>query len=197
MEVKKPRSETPKEKSSFKKWFKKHLAAIVLIVAASVIAAVFIVAVNSVKYDENLPTISTKRKPAPVKYYSPLTGLPVADEAATKLPVTGIMIENSPESRPQSGLKNAGVVYEAVAEGGITRFMALYQGAKPALIGPVLSLRIYYLNWAAAYQASIAHVGSSPNADECLSERDSRFVQYPQTPFLSHGPPYICHDVFE
>ena len=48
MEVKKPRSETPKEKSSFKK----HLAAIVLIVAASVIAAVFIVAVNSVKYDE-------------------------------------------------------------------------------------------------------------------------------------------------
>lgn len=165
MEVKKPRSETPKEKSSFKKWLKKHLAAIVLIVAASVIAAVFIVAVNSVKYDENLPTISTKRKkPAPVKYYSPLTGLPVADETATKLPVTGIMIENSPESRPQSGLKNAGVVYEAVAEGGITRFMALYQGAKPALIGPVRSLRIYYLNWAAAYQASIAHVGGSPNA---------------------------------
>ena len=62
--------------------------------------------------------------------------MPVADEAATKLPVTGIMIENSPESRPQSGLKNAGVVYEAVAEGGITRFIALYQGAKPALIGP-------------------------------------------------------------
>ena len=74
------------------------------------------------------------------------------------------MIENSPAARPQSGLKKAGVVYEAVAEGGITRFLALYQGEKPALIGPVRSLRLYYLSWAAPYQASIAHVGGSPNA---------------------------------
>ena len=61
----------------------------------------------------------------------------IANEAAAKLPVTGVMIENSPAARPQSGLKKAGVVYEAVAEGGITRFLALYQGEKPALIGPV------------------------------------------------------------
>ena len=38
---------------------------------------------------------------------------------------------------------------------------------------------------------------SLQSEDECLSERDSRFVQYPQTPFLSYGPAHICHDVFE
>lgn len=103
-------------------------------------------------------------RPSTQSYYSPLTGLKVTDEAATTQPVTAVMIENSPEARPQSGLKGAGVVYEAVAEGGITRFLAIYQGAKPELIGPVRSLRLYYLAWAAPYQAAIAHVGGSGNA---------------------------------
>lgn len=98
------------------------------------------------------------------KYYSPLTGLEVPDEAATKQPVTAIMIENSPDARPQSGLKQAGVVYEAIAEGGITRFLALYQESKPDLIGPVRSLRPYFLEWAAPYDASIAHIGGSYKA---------------------------------
>ena len=79
---------------------------------------------HSIKYEQTasvelkLPT----KKPAPKKFYSPLTGMEIANEAAAKLPVTGVMIENSPAARPQSGLKKAGVVYEAVAEGGITRF---------------------------------------------------------------------------
>lgn len=102
-------------------------------------------------------------KPAPV-YYSPLTGNKVSDEAATKQMVTAIMIENSPDARPQSGLKQAGIVYEAIAEGGITRFLALYQEAKPQLIGPVRSLRMYYVDWLASYDASVAHIGGSAAA---------------------------------
>lgn len=99
-----------------------------------------------------------------VKYYSPLTGREVADEASTKHPVLAVMIENSPDARPQSGLKDAGVVFEAVAEGGITRFIALYQDTEPSLIGPVRSVRPYYLEWAAAFSPAIAHVGGSPQA---------------------------------
>ncbi|OAV84558.1 hypothetical protein PTTG_31192, partial [Puccinia triticina 1-1 BBBD Race 1] len=49
------------------------------------------------------------------------------DENATKRQVTSIIIENSPNARPQSGLQDAGIIYEAIAEGGITRFAALYQ----------------------------------------------------------------------
>lgn len=100
----------------------------------------------------------------PQKFYSPLTGMEVADEAATKQQVTAIMIENDPEARPHSGLKDSGVVFEAIAEGGITRFAALYQEQKPELIGPVRSLRPYYLEWATPFDAAIAHVGGSANA---------------------------------
>lgn len=110
------------------------------------------------------PTASAaapRPKPKPAIYYSQLTGLPVVDEAATKQAVTAIMIENSPDARPQSGLKQAGVIYEAIAEGGITRFLTLHQQDKPQLIGPVRSVRMYYVDWLAAYQASVAHVGGS------------------------------------
>lgn len=100
-------------------------------------------------------------KPIPVKYYSPLTGEQVANQAATTQPVTAVMIENSPDARPQSGLKNAGVVFEAIAEAGITRFAVIYQQEKPALIGPVRSVRMYFVDWIAAFNASIAHVGGS------------------------------------
>ncbi|HET7529044.1 MAG TPA: DUF3048 domain-containing protein [Candidatus Saccharimonadales bacterium] len=111
------------------------------------------------------PTIIThKPKPkAPQTVASPLTGVQVTPDQA-KRPVTGIMIENSPDARPQSGLQDAGVVYEAIAEGGITRFMALFQEARPQYIGPVRSLRPYFLDFAAPYQASIVHVGGSPDA---------------------------------
>ena len=110
------------------------------------------------------PTIKkVAKKPDPV-FYSPLTGLKVANQAATKQAVTAIMLENSPAARPQSGIKDAGVVYEAVAEAGITRFLTLHQEDKPQLIGPVRSVRMYYVDWLAPYQASVAHVGGSAAA---------------------------------
>lgn len=107
--------------------------------------------------------VPVKPKPAPV-YYSPLTGERVANQAAETAPVTAVMIENSPDARPQSGLEQAGVVYEAIAEGGITRFMALYQNENPTLIGPVRSVRPYDLDWMRPYDASLAHVGGSAAA---------------------------------
>lgn len=99
--------------------------------------------------------------PEPVKYYSQLTGLLVKTEAEVQKAVTGVMIENSPNARPQSGLKNSGIVFEAIAEGGITRFLVLYQQEKPQVIGPVRSLRQYDTDWLAAFNAGIAHVGGS------------------------------------
>jgi hypothetical protein len=74
------------------------------------------------------------------------------------------MIENSPDARPQAGLKDAGVVFEAIAEGGITRFLALYQESQPDPIGPIRSVRPYYLDWAVPFDAPIAHVGGSAEA---------------------------------
>jgi len=106
----------------------------------------------------------TKPKPAkPTTVPSNLSGLPV-DPSLNKLPVTAVMIENSLPARPQSGLGTAMVVFEAVAEGGVTRFMALYQDTSPASVGPIRSARPYYVAWALAFQAGYAHVGGSPDA---------------------------------
>lgn len=116
--------------------------------------------------EPQMPTIypTAIKKPEPPKFYSPLTGVPVPDEGFTKKPVTAIMIENSPEARPQSGLRDAGVVFEAIAEGGITRFIALYQEGRPGLIGPVRSVRPYYVEWAAGFDPAVAHIGGSARA---------------------------------
>lgn len=116
---------------------------------------------------EPLPPEQVVRRTAPPKdpvYHSLLTGVDVKNQKATTSPVTAIMIENSPDARPQSGLKNSGVVFEAIAEGGITRFLVLYQNEQPSLVGPVRSLRSYYVDWLAPFQASVAHVGGSHKA---------------------------------
>lgn len=102
-----------------------------------------------------------KEAPKPTTEASHLTGVQVNPEY-NQLPVTGIMIENSPDARPQSGLNQAGVVFEAVAEGGITRFLTLWQEAQPDYVGPVRSVRPYYLDWLEGFDAAIAHVGGSP-----------------------------------
>lgn len=107
--------------------------------------------------------IIQSEKPAPTTAPSPLTGIEVSIDLS-QLPVTGVIIENSPEARPQAGLQESGVVFEAIAEGGITRFLVLFQEAKPAHIGPVRSVRPYYLDWLLSFDAAIAHAGGSAEA---------------------------------
>lgn len=101
--------------------------------------------------------------PAPKTVASKLTGLQV-DPSVNQRPVTGVMIENSTDARPQSGLDQAGVVFEAIAEGGITRFLTLFQDTQPDYLGPVRSARPYYVQWCMGFDCSLAHVGGSPEA---------------------------------
>jgi hypothetical protein len=103
-----------------------------------------------------------KAEPAPEPIYSTLTGLPITDKTINSKQVTAIQIENSPDARPQSGLKDAGIIFEAIAEGGITRFNAVYQDTAPDYIGPVRSIRPYYIDWFLPFDAALAHVGGSP-----------------------------------
>jgi hypothetical protein len=77
-----------------------------------------------------------------------------------------VMIENHAEARPQSGLSRADIVYEAVAEGGITRFLVVYYcggSAEDVVIGPVRSARTYFLDFASEYgdYPLYAHVGGA------------------------------------
>jgi hypothetical protein len=81
-------------------------------------------------------------------------------------PITAI-IENHEESRPQSGLSYADVIYEAVAEGGITRFLTVFYcgaSAQDIRISPIRSARVYFINWAQEYMTPIfTHIGGANN----------------------------------
>lgn len=148
---------------------KKIIIAIIAVLVLLIISVgvYFLLAKNKPKPAKTI-TKSQKtevKKPAvPEKFYSRLSGVEVANKELETAPVFGVMIENSIPARPQSGLNQAEVVFEAIAEGGITRFLALYQQNKPELIGPVRSVRGYYIDWASGFDASIAHVGGSGDA---------------------------------
>jgi len=89
-----------------------------------------------------------------------INGVLVYTQISTGRPMA-IIIENHPDARPQSGLSSADIVYEALAEGGITRFLAVFQTAKPAEIGPIRSAREYFASLANEWGALFVHVGGS------------------------------------
>jgi hypothetical protein len=157
----------------FKGWVGEHKKAsiiiavlVVLLLAGGGAGLYFALKPKDQVAKHNTPAAATPKpnEPAKPKFYSPLTGREVANQDETHRSVTAVMIENSEWARPQSGLDDAGVVFEAIAEGGITRFAALYQDTKPKLIGPVRSVRPYYIDWLAAFDPTIVHIGGSANA---------------------------------
>lgn len=86
----------------------------------------------------------------------------------------GVMIENSLTARPQSGLSFADVIYEAIAEGGITRFLAVYYCQDAGIVGPVRSARTYFLDEISEYGSYplYAHVGgaNTPGPADALGQ---------------------------
>jgi len=80
-----------------------------------------------------------------------------------------VMIENLLSVRPQAGLSQASVVYEALVEGGATRFMAVFDPSEIVKeIWPVRSVRPYYIELSSEYEALLAHCGGSPKALEMI-----------------------------
>lgn len=115
------------------------------------------------KPDLVFPTIPSKTETS--KNYSRLTGLEVASEAELTAPAFCIQTPNGTDgARPQAGLNEAGVVFEAIAESGITRFAAIYQNPASAVIGPIRSLRLYYLQWDTPFDCTIVHAGGADDA---------------------------------
>jgi len=103
-------------------------------------------------------------------YTAPLTGMGT-NEPVDKRPVM-VMINNAPPARPQSGLDKADIVYEVLAEGEMTRFLAIYHSQKPETIGPVRSIRPYFIQIGAGFDAVMIHAGGSPEALETLARSD-------------------------
>ncbi len=114
---------------------------------------------------------------APKTAVCPINGMLYTEQEKaiweTRRPLA-VMIENHADSRPQSGLSSADVVYESVVEGGITRFMGIFYcgvAAKSVNLAPVRSAREHFLGWVQEYDALYNHVGGAglcndPTVDE-------------------------------
>lgn len=120
------------------------------------------------------PIIEPEPEPEPepeivYPYTYPLTGIGTEEEMAAR-PIL-VLIENHKAARPQSGLIDADIVYEILAEGEITRFAAVFHSQQPEVIGPVRSLRPYFAQIAEGMDAMIVHAGYSPAAIEYVQKK--------------------------
>jgi len=107
-------------------------------------------------------------EPTPVLVPAPLTGELVKRSLARRH-VIAVMIDDLSPARPQSGLSEADVVWQAEAEGGIPRYMALFQTGNAPAVGPVRSARLYFIAWAAEWNSVYVHAGGSPQAKQLLA----------------------------
>lgn len=158
---------------------------------ALVAASVVVVAAGAAAYtryfrtERSTPPAADAPAPAievetPKTVASLLDGVQVSEEAAKKRPLA-VMVENHPEARPQAGLADANVVWEAIVEGGITRFMALFTHQKAEKVGPVRSARTQYVSWAAGYKALYAHAGGSQGGLALIDQLGSVVTDLPHT----------------
>lgn len=103
-------------------------------------------------------------------YTAPLTGMPL-EEPVTQRPLA-VMINNAPAARPQSGLGQADIVVEVLAEGGITRLVGIYQSQSGIdTIGPIRSIRPYLIELGESYGGLLVHAGGSPEAYAIIQQQ--------------------------
>jgi hypothetical protein len=93
-----------------------------------------------------------------------LTGESTSHAVADRRAIAVILDNFSPDARPQSGLQAASLVFETLAEGGITRFMGIYLEHDAPKIGPVRSTRTYFNSCAAGLGVIFGHDGGNVDA---------------------------------
>jgi len=172
-------------------WF--IAAPIIIVVAAS---ALFWFVTKPAPTDDT-PAVTSKKSSSTL-VASLTNGVMVSSDIANRHPVA-VMIENSPDARPQAGLTSADVVYEAVTEGGITRFMGIFSQNYPTKAGPVRSARSYFIDWLSEYDAFYAHAGGSPTALSRISSygikdyphSNDAYVRIPQAGIASEHTLFV------
>lgn len=92
------------------------------------------------------------------------------EEMMSRRPVA-VMVNNHAKARPQSSLNSADIVYEALVESGITRYLAIFWSQGPKKVGPIRSARQYHLEWLSSYDPVFIHDGcadtDNPRTDAC------------------------------
>jgi hypothetical protein len=109
------------------------------------------------------PAPSTGPRPSQGLVPDPIDGQLAPYQLAARRPIA-VIIDNFTQARPQWGLSAASRVYEAITEGGITRYLAVFAEKDADRIGPVRSVRTQFLDYALEIDAGVAHVGGNADA---------------------------------
>lgn len=99
---------------------------------------------------------------------NPLTGLPLDTTLGNRLPIVAKISNAPPLVRPQAGISAADWVFEHYAEGGLTRFSAIFYGDAPERIGSIRSARLIDYELAAIYDALLIFSGASTGVEELI-----------------------------
>lgn len=140
---------------------------------------------TALKIEPKLYALGLSEPPEVKEIENPLNGtfLSKAEyEDMKSRAVIGVMVNNHVAARPQSGLSKADIVYEALAEAGITRYLAIFWGPeslKANEVGPIRSIRQYFVDWALEYKVPVVmHIGWAgydPGIDtKIVPEADAR-----------------------
>lgn len=160
----------------------KRSLAILIAVCAMVVALVIFIILKTAPdkkpdtQDSTAPatsdtTTAVKEPEGEPAYINPLTGLAAKSDVTGKRPVS-IMVNNLYASLPQEGIAQADIMYECLAEGGITRLMAVITEYEDVTqIGSVRSARDYYIDYAESYNCIFIHAGGSDYAYDTIAAR--------------------------
>ncbi len=101
---------------------------------------------------------------------APLTGLPDPTGVAQTRPVLSVKIENTPQVRPQAGIEAADIVWNEVVEGGITRFLTMFQSQSADVVGPIRSVRLTDPSIVWPVGGIFVYSGGAPNAVRAIGQ---------------------------
>lgn len=116
-------------------------------------------------------------------YANPLTGEGLDEDVSARRPYA-VMFNNLRKALPQIGVSKADVIYEIVAEGGITRMMALFQDLEGVGdMGSIRSARDYYVSIARGHDAIYIHAGGSPQAYDAFDDWKVTHIDFVNGPY--------------
>ena len=179
----------------------------ILLVSILMLSFLFVGCSNNEEEANEKPLVSNEEKEEQeteeltYKYVYPLTG--EGTNEVIKQRAIAVMINNHTSARPHSGLQDADLVYEVLAEGDITRFLAIYHSNQPTKIGPIRSARDYYIELAKGYDSIYVAHGYSPDAYDLIQKNyiDSiNGMQYDGTLFYrtkDRKAPHNSYSTFE
>lgn len=133
------------------------------------VVALLVLSACSKKQTEPVQQTEPEEEEEVITYNYPFTGIEMAEKPTQR--AIAVMINNHPKARPQTGLAAADIVFEMLAEGNITRFLAIFQSTLPEKVGPVRSAREYYFTLADGYDALYIYHGAAKFVDAMIRDR--------------------------